>query len=221
MSALHNVGVPIETEKGSDSAKVDPNIQIKFTIIFGILAFIPFVLFYFYGLDVKKESGVAGATNRVPKVIFAEISEGAGVRFVHVNGAAGEKLLPETMGGGCAFFDLEGDGDQDIVFVNSMPWDGSTPSTNGAARTEDGSAAASRHRLFANDGTGKFTDVTAGSGLDFASYGMGVATGDFDNDGRTDLFFTGVNAPGLPPANRLLRKRTGSCETWVAESSRM
>jgi hypothetical protein len=185
--------VPIEPAKTSDAAeqKVDPNIQIKFTIIFGILAFIPFVLFYFYGLDVKKDPAPRpGATNGVPKVLFEEISDAAGIRFAHVNGAAGEKLLPETMGGGCAFFDLEGDGDQDIVFINSMPW--------------NGSANAPTHRLYANDGTGSFTDVTSGSGLDFSSYGMGVATGDFDGDGKTDLFITGVNAPGLPPANRLL-----------------
>ena len=191
--------MPIESTKdanpGTDAEhKVDPNIQIKFTIIFGILALIPFVLFYYYGIESKpRNDGAAAKGVETPKIVFAEVTEDAGIRFVHVNGAAGEKLLPETMGGGCAFFDLEGDGDQDVVFINSMAWNGSKGG----------------HALYANDGSGKFTDVTAGSGVDFVSYGMGVATGDFDNDGRTDLFVTGVNGKGLPPANRLLRNSGG------------
>jgi hypothetical protein len=95
------------------------------------------------------------------------------------------------MGGGCAFFDMDSDGDQDIVFINSMHW------TN--------AVGPATHALYANDGKGKFTDVTAGSGLDFSSYGMGVAVGDFDSDGLTDLFITGVNGAGLPRADRLMR----------------
>jgi enediyne biosynthesis protein E4 len=178
-------------------AKVDPNIQIKFTIIFGLLALIPFVLFYFYGLETKKTAPVGGSTNLIPAVRFSDITQAAGIRYSHVNGAAGEKLLPETMGGGCAFFDMDSDGDQDLLFINSSPWPGSSGGTNVT------------HSLYANDGTGKFADVAAGSGLDFSSYGMGVATGDFDNDGRTDLFFTGVNSTGLPIANRLLRNLGG------------
>src|SRR5688500_1021911 len=109
------------------------------------------------------------------------------------------------MGSGCAFFDMEGDGDQDIVFVNSMAWGGTT-------------ATNATHRLYANDGAGKFTDVTSASGLDFASYGMGVATGDFDNDGKTDLFVTGVNGPGLPRANRLLKNAGGGKFVDVSEA---
>jgi hypothetical protein len=176
---------------------VDPNIQIKFTIIFGLLAIIPFVLFYFYGLEVREDAGKgkssSGNSAEVPRVPFADITKDAGIGFVHVNGAAGEKLLPETMGGGCAFIDFDTDGDQDVVFINSMPWPGT------------GLEGRITHALYVNDGRGKFTDVTEGSGLDFASYGMGIAAGDFDNDGRIDIFITGVNSPELPPANRLLR----------------
>ena len=200
--------MPTEPAKPSSPAdaeqKVDPNIQIKFTIIFGILAFIPFVLFYFYGLEVREEKRPAGESElAVPSVTFTEVTRPSGINYTHVNGAAGEKLLPETMGGGCAFFDMDGDGDQDIIFVNSMPWNGGTNPT---------------HRLFENDGSGKFSDRTTGSGLDFASYGMGVATGDFDNDGRTDLFLTGVNGSGLPKANRLLRNEGGGKFADVSET---
>lgn len=201
--------MPIEPARTGHAAegeqRVDPNIQIKFTIIFGILAFIPFVLFYFYGLEVKHDTGGA-AGSEVPAVTFREIAAEAGIQRVHENGAAGEKLLPETMGGGCAFFDMDGDGDQDILLVNGMAW----PS---GARKE------STHGLYANDGTGKFTDVTRGSGLDFASYGMGVATGDFDNDGKADLFLTGVAAEGLPRANRLMRNLGGGKFEDVSEAA--
>jgi hypothetical protein len=118
----------------------------------------------------------------LPKVPFIDVTDAAGITFVHENGAAGAKLLPETMGGGCAFLDFDNDGDQDIVFVNSQkwPWDPQLES------------AGSSIVLYANDGAGKFTDVTAGSGLDAAFYGMGVAAGDYDGDGLVDLFFSGL-----------------------------
>ena len=85
--------MPIEPEKPSENseAKVDPNIQIKFTIIFGILAFIPFVLFYFYGLEVKHDKK-AGGGDIPPTVRFVEIAKEAGIDFSHANGAAGQKL---------------------------------------------------------------------------------------------------------------------------------
>lgn len=170
-----------ETAPSADKVN---NIQIKFTIIFGLLALIPFILFYFYGLDTKNEA--PGAANKeIPSARFSDVTDSAGLRFAHVNGAAGEKLLPETMGGGCAFFDFDDDGDQDIVLINSGSWPWAHSDKHAT------------HGLFANDGTGKFTDVTAGSGLDFSSYGMGVATGDFDNDGRVDLFITGVGGNHL------------------------
>jgi enediyne biosynthesis protein E4 len=119
----------------------------------------------------------------IPTVKFTDVTAEVGIRFVHNNGAAGEKLLPETMGGGVAFFDFDNDGAQDLLFVNSAywPWD---------------TAAAQKPKttmvLYRNNGRGKFTDATAGSGLDVSFYGMGVATGDFDNDGNTDVFITGV-----------------------------
>jgi hypothetical protein len=128
----------------------------------------------------------------LPSIPFHDITDEAGIRFIHVNGAAGEKLLPETMGGGCAFFDYDNDGKPDLLLINSRPWD------QGIA-----GAVAPTMALYHNDGNGHFTDVTAGSGLDVSFYGMGVAVGDFDNDGLVDVFITGVGG------NHLFRNKGG------------
>ncbi len=116
----------------------------------------------------------------IPKIPFTEITAEAGIDFVHTNGAEGQKLLPETMGGGGAFFDFDNDGDQDLLCVNSnvWPWAAKKPATPPTSA------------LYANDGTGRFTSVTAGSGLDVPLYGNGVACGDIDGDGDTDVFIS-------------------------------
>jgi hypothetical protein len=193
-----------QIERTKPKEPVDPTVQIKFTIVFGLLALIPFVLFYYYGIESKPEPGSAKAAvaNAIPVAKFVDITEGSGLRFTHVNGAAGEKLLPETMGGGCAFFDFDNDGRQDIVLINSTFWPWSPQ--NGKKPT---------HGLYHNEGNGKFTDVTAGSGLDFSSYGMGVAAGDFDNDGLVDLFITGVDG------NHLMRNVGGGKFQDVTEAA--
>lgn len=118
----------------------------------------------------------------IPAMPFTDVTAAAGLDFVHENGADGEKLLPETMGGGGAFFDFDNDGDQDIVCVNSTvwPWSEHQPDVMPTAA------------LYENDGSGNFRNVTAGSGLDVSFYGNGIACGDYNNDGRTDLFFTAV-----------------------------
>jgi hypothetical protein len=124
----------------------------------------------------------------LPVLPFADVTASAGIKFEHHNGATGERLLPETMGGGVAFTDLDGDGDADLLFVNSRdwPWSGNV-------------SGSSVSRLYLNDGTGVFTDATARSGLDEPIYGMGVAVGDADGDGVQDIFLTAVGH------NRLLR----------------
>lgn len=118
----------------------------------------------------------------VPVARFTDVTREAGIGFVHHNGAAGDKLLPESMGGGAAFLDFDGDGDQDLLFVNGTPWPEQV--AQGAAPTT--------HALYANDGRGRFTDVTRGSGLDVSFQGMGCAVGDYDGDGRVDVFISGV-----------------------------
>ncbi len=116
----------------------------------------------------------------IPSFSFTNITEAAGIDFVHENGATGDKLLPETMGGGCAFFDYDQDGDQDLLLVNSSHW----PWAKDVGPTTT--------RLYANDGTGKFTDVSQESGLSLSCYGMGVAVGDYDNDGYRDVFISAI-----------------------------
>src|SRR6266478_10075157 len=121
----------------------------------------------------------AGA-GEIPVAKFTDITRQAGILFTHVNGAYGEKLLPEAMGGGVAFLDYDNDDHQDLLFVNSTYWPGHVPKG-----TQPPTLA-----LYHNDGHGHFTDVTQGSGLEVSYYGMGVAIGDYDTDGSSDIFIT-------------------------------
>lgn len=123
----------------------------------------------------------------IPEVRFTEITDTAGIDFVHTNGAEGEKLLPETMGGGGGFFDFDNDGDQDLLCVNGNVWPW--------AKVKPDKPPTSM--LYANDGTGRFSNVTAGSGLDIPLHGNGVAFGDFDNDGDVDVFISCLGANHL------------------------
>ena len=123
----------------------------------------------------------------VPSMPFADITEAAGIDFVHENGAAGEKLLPETMGGVGAFLDFDGDGDQDILCINSNNW----------AWTENNPQPPPTSALYENDGSGNFKNITARSGLDVPFYGNGIACGDYDNDGRVDVYVSAVGVNHL------------------------
>jgi hypothetical protein len=137
---------------------------------------------------------------RVPSVPFTDIASGAGIAFVHECGAAGEKLLPETMGSGCAFLDYDGDGDQDLLLANATSW-GTHLATaimpvDRLPRT-GGAAGASTPALYRNDGRGAFTDVTVAAGLDVSFYGTGIAAADGDGDGDVDLFLTALGPSRL------------------------
>src|SRR5205823_5597441 len=97
-----------------------------------------------------------GTAVEIPEARFTDVTASSGIRFVHNNGAYGEKLLPETMGGGVAFFDFDNDGAEDLLFINSTWWPGHIP--QGKLPTT--------LALYRNDRAGHFTDVTTGSGLD-------------------------------------------------------
>ncbi|MBI4904490.1 MAG: CRTAC1 family protein [Acidobacteria bacterium] len=123
------------------------------------------------------------ATLAEAQVKFIDITQPSGIRFTHNAGKAGKKFLPETMGAGLAWLDIDGDGFQDLLFVNSRDW---------SPRNRRSTAA-----LYRNDTKGGFTDVTRGFGLDIELYGMGAAIADYDNDGRDDIYITALEGDRL------------------------
>jgi hypothetical protein len=116
-----------------------------------------------------------------------DVTREAGITFRHVNGASGQFRYPETMAPGCAFLDYDRDGWLDILLVNSNYWPGEAP---------HGSMPPTL-ALYHNNHNGTFTDVTKQAGLAVTMYGMGVAVGDYDNDGYDDLYITGLNGGRL------------------------
>ena len=121
---------------------------------------------------------IARAASR-PGFRLTDVTSQAGLQFRHNSGAYGGKFLPETMGSGCAFLDYDRDGWQDILLVNGMDWPGHKRQR-------------STLRLYRNNRNGTFTDVTRAAGLDVEMYGMGVAVGDYNNDGFPDILITCV-----------------------------
>jgi len=134
------------------------------------------------GLNALAQAG-AGTS---PGFRFADVTSQAGIQFQHNSGAFGGKFLPETLGSGCAFLDYDRDGWQDILLINGTDWPGHKKRR-------------STLRLYHNNGNGTFTDVTSRAGLDVELYGMGVAVGDYNNDGFPDILVTCVGQ------NRLFR----------------
>jgi hypothetical protein len=133
---------------------------------------------------VQALASQAGAANLGFR--FTDVTTPSGIQFHHNSGAFGGKFLPETLGSGCAFLDYDRDGWQDILLINGADWPGHKKNRTTL-------------RLYHNNGNGTFTDVTTRAGLDVELYGMGVAIGDYNNDGFPDILITCVGQ------NRLFR----------------
>ena len=120
---------------------------------------------------------------QAPAVQFTDVTAAAGIHFTHNAGRTGKKWLPETMGSGVAFFDADGDGHRISCCINGSDWipRGRTP----------------RRRSIATTATEPSPTSRSGSGLDIEIHGMGVAIGDYDNDGRDDVYITALGGDHL------------------------
>jgi enediyne biosynthesis protein E4 len=134
-------------------------------------------------LTAREASGFGAAASPLG-FRFTDVTTAAGISFQHNSGAYGGKLLPETLGSGCAFVDYDADGWPDILLVNGMDW-------------PEHKRQRSTLRLYHNNRNGTFADVTKSAGLDVEMYGMGVAVGDYNNDGFPDILITCVGQSRL------------------------
>lgn len=131
---------------------------------------------------------------------FADVTRASGLHFIHNNGAFGKMWLPEAMGAGVAFIDYNNDGWPDILLINGKDWPGHIRRHTYMA-------------LYRNNRDGTFTDVTRKAGLDVEMYGMGVAVGDYNNDGCDDIFVTAVGQ------NHLFRNNCNGTFTDVTKQA--
>ena len=123
-----------------------------------------------------------------PGIAFTEKAAAVGIDFTHVNGAQGKKWMPETMGGGVAVLDYDGDGRADLLFVSGAYWTGDP-----RAASQKSSLALYRNEGSDVSGLPRFRDATREAGLQRVLYGMGASVGDYDNDGRDDLYVTALD----------------------------
>ena len=132
---------------------------------------------------------------------FVDVTQEAGIHSKHVDGRSGQKYFMETLGSGAAFFDYDADGDPDLYFVNGAPLPGYV------------SQEIPTNCLYRNNGDGTFTDVTEKAGVGDTGYGHGCAVGDYNNDGKLDLYVTNYGT------NRLYRNNGDGTFTEVSESA--
>src|ERR1700730_2148622 len=119
---------------------------------------------------------VSGVLSAPPAIQFNDLTRAAGIGFVHYKGSRGISTILEEAGPGVCVADYDGDGFQDIYFVNG--------------RDLNGGGVQVRNALYRNNGDGGFTDVTEKAGVPGDAYGLGCVWGDYDNDGHPDLYVT-------------------------------
>ena len=182
------------TERDEESARLARATKGS-AVAIAVLVFVALLAVFFSQREIEQEevtetkirpSVVHELEVAMPSLLFTDVTEVSGIDFVHENGAVGDRLLPETMGGGVALFDYDIDGDLDLLFINSNTWFDDKKTDGEVARSE----------LYENSGRGQFTDVTSGQ-LDLTSYGMAPAIGDINGDGYPDLFVTTVGTNRL------------------------
>ena len=152
------------------------------------------------GLRLINALAAPAPQTSTPGFRLVDVTSHAGIQFHHNSGAYGGKFLPETLGSGCAFLDYDRDGWQDILLINGMDWPGHKRQH-------------STLRLYRNNRDGSFSDVTRKAALDVEMYGMGVAVGDYNNDGFPDILITCVGQ------NRLFRNTGKGTFVDVTRSS--
>ncbi|HEX4322069.1 MAG TPA: CRTAC1 family protein [Acidobacteriaceae bacterium] len=154
-------------------------------------------------LDAEHRPITAGGFVDKGPVVFQNIEQQAGLTlWRHVEGTPEKQYIPETLGCGVALLDYDNDGWLDIYLVNSLTYDGLS-----------GKAPPTHAALFRNNHNGTFTDVTAKAGVANDRWGVGVAVGDYNNDGWPDLYVTNYGK------NRLYRNNHNGTFTDVAEQA--
>ncbi len=168
---------------------------------FAILAYLGFALGCRRAEEAAVQPAPTPAPTPPPAIAFEEKAAAMGIDFTHVTGAQGKKWMPETMGGGVAVLDYDGDGRPDLLFVSGSWWPGDP-----RAATRKSSLALYRNEGPGADGLPRFRDVTREAGLEKVFYGMGASVADYDNDGRDDVYVTALGG------NHLFHNRGGRFE---------